>query len=84
MRAIHDRLTALEQRIAVLDDAGVQSASAELIARVMRLASRIHPPTDPETLELVATGDTEDILKSEEAIRVACEISALLANGESE
>ncbi len=84
MRAIHERLTALEQRIAVPDDAGVQAASAELIARVMRLASRIHPPTDPETLELVATGDTADILKSEEAIRVACEISALLANGESE
>jgi hypothetical protein len=51
---------------------------------IQRLAHRIKPPADPETLELVATGDTEDILKSEEAIRVACEISALLANGESE
>lgn len=84
MRAIHDRLTRLESAIAVPDDAGVQAASAELIARVMRLASRIHPPTDRETLELVATGDTEDILESEEAIRVASMIAALLANGEDE
>ena len=84
MRAIHDRLTALEQRIAVPDDEGVQAASAELIARVMRLAHRIQPPADPETLELVATGDTADILESAEAIRVASMIAALLANGEDE
>lgn len=86
MRAIHDRLTALEGRIAAICTAQreAEDASGTLWDMIQRLASRIHPPADPETLELVATGDTEDILESEEAIRVACEISALLANGESE
>ena len=86
MRAIHDRLTALEQRIAAICTAQreAEDASGTLWDMIQRLAHRIKPPADPETLELVATGDTADILKSEEAIRVACEISALLANGESE
>jgi len=52
--------------------------------RIMRLAHRIKPPADPETLELVATGDPLDILESAEACRVASMIAALLANGEGE
>ena len=86
MRAIHDRLTALEGRIAAICKAekDAEDAAGTLWDMIQRLAHRIKPPADPETLELVATGDTEDILESEEAIRVACEIAALLANGEDE
>ena len=86
MRAIHDRLTALEGRIAAICTAQreAEDASGTLWDMIQRLASRIRPPADPETLELVATGDPLDILESAEACRVASMIAALLANGESE
>ena len=82
MRAVHDRLTRLET--AMLERQEEPSALDTLRALIERLASRINPPADPETLELVATGDAADILESAEACRVASMIAALLANGEDE
>ena len=82
MRAVHDRLTRLET--AMLERQEEPSALDTLLALIERLASRINPPADPETLELVATGDPLDILESAEACRVASMIAALLANGEDE
>jgi len=86
MSAIHDRLTALEGRVAAICKAekDAEDAAGTFRELIERLASRIHPPADPETLELVATGDTADILESAEACRVASMIAALLANGEDE
>lgn len=80
------RLTALEGRIAAICTAQRKTEDASRTFRdlIERLASRIRPPADPETLELVATGDPLDILESAEACRVASMIAALLANGESE
>ena len=86
MRAIHDRLTALEGRVAAICKAekDAEDAAGTFRELIERLASRIHPPADPETLELVATGDTAAILESAEACRVASMLVALVANGESE
>ena len=86
MSRLHERLTALETRVAAICKAekDAEDAAGTFRELIERLASRIHPPADPETLELVATGDTADILESAEACRVASMIAALLANGEDE
>lgn len=80
------RLTALEGRVAAICAAqkDAEDASGTLWDMIQRLASRIQPPADAETLELVATGDTAAILESAEACRVASMLVALVANGESE